>query len=76
MAAPISVRFGSRMFARCPLDDIQLFPISWCYKRLYNGPEDSVVKKYLAFREVIDSRSQEAEPGAAADGGAFADSDG
>jgi hypothetical protein len=40
------------------LDDIKLFPITWCYKRLYNGPDDSVVKKYLAFREVIDSRSQ------------------
>lgn len=49
------------------LDDIKLFPISWCYKRLHNGPDDSVVKKYLAFREVIDSRGQDAEPGAAPD---------
>jgi hypothetical protein len=40
------------------LDDIQLFPITWCYKRLYNGPDDSVVKKYLAFREVIDARNK------------------
>jgi hypothetical protein len=47
------------------LDDIQLLPITWCYKRLYNGPDDSVVKKYLAFREVIDSRSKEAGPGSA-----------
>ncbi len=43
------------------LDDIELFPISWCYKRLYNGPDDSVVNKYLTFRKVMDSRSQEAE---------------
>jgi hypothetical protein len=42
------------------LDDIQLFPITWCYKRLYNGPDDSVVKKYLAFRDVIDARNAEA----------------
>ncbi|MBX9638492.1 MAG: hypothetical protein K2X97_01810 [Mycobacteriaceae bacterium] len=40
------------------LDDIKLFPVTWCYKRLYNGPDDSVVKKYLAFREVIDARSE------------------
>jgi hypothetical protein len=40
------------------LDDIKLFPITWCYKRLYNGPDDSVVQKFLAFREVIDSRSE------------------
>jgi hypothetical protein len=36
--------------------DIDLYPISWCYKRLYNGPADSPVKKYLAFREAADSR--------------------
>jgi hypothetical protein len=36
--------------------DILLYPISWCFKRLYNGPADSVVKKYLAFREAADSR--------------------
>ena len=40
------------------LDDIKLFPITWCYKRLYHGPDDSVSKKYLAFRNVIDSRSE------------------
>lgn len=40
------------------LDDIKLFPVTWCYKRQYNGPDDSVVKKYLAFREVIDARSE------------------
>ena len=39
------------------LGDIQLFPITWCYKRLYNGPDDSVATKYLAFRKVIDARS-------------------
>jgi hypothetical protein len=44
------------------LDDIQLFPITWCYKRLYNGPDDSVVNKYLAFRKVIDARIAGAEP--------------
>ena len=49
------------------LGDIQLFPISWCYKRLYNGPADSVVSKYLAFRQAIDARSAEAEPGTAPD---------
>jgi len=43
------------------LDDIQLFPITWCYKRLYNGPDETVVKKYLAFREVIDSRNRDAK---------------
>jgi hypothetical protein len=39
------------------LKDIKLFPITWCYKRLYNGPQDSVVKKYLAFRAEIDART-------------------
>ena len=43
------------------LDDIKLFPISWCYKRLLNGPDDSVVKKYLAFRKFIDQRSKEGQ---------------
>lgn len=42
------------------IDDIQLFPITWCYKRVCNGPADSVVDKYLAFREVIDARETEA----------------
>lgn len=40
------------------LDDIKLFPITWCYKRLYNGPDESVATKYLAFRDFIDSRSE------------------
>jgi hypothetical protein len=31
--------------------DIELSPIVWCFKRLYNGPGDSVVTKYLAFRQ-------------------------
>jgi hypothetical protein len=38
------------------IEGIQVFPITWCYKRLYNGPPDSVVDKYLAFREAIDAR--------------------
>ncbi len=36
--------------------DIELFPIAWCYKRLHNGPADSVVDKYLAFRLAIAER--------------------
>ena len=40
------------------VDDIQLFPMTWCYKQLHNGPEDSVTDKYLAFRNVMDERSQ------------------
>lgn len=43
------------------LDDIQLFPLSWCYKRLYKGPGDSVVVKYLEFRKVMDARSADGE---------------
>jgi hypothetical protein len=37
--------------------DIDLSPVAWCFKRLYNGPKDSVVEKYLAFREAIDARN-------------------
>jgi hypothetical protein len=33
--------------------DITLYPLSWCYKRLYNGPSDSVVDKYMAFRQAL-----------------------
>ena len=39
------------------LADIEVFPLTWCYKRLVNGPDDSVVKKYLEFRKEIDSRA-------------------
>lgn len=35
------------------MGDIEISPIVWCYKRLHNGPADSVVKKYLAFRKAI-----------------------
>ena len=35
--------------------DIDLFPLSWCYKRLTHGPAESVVEKYVAFRHAIDS---------------------
>jgi hypothetical protein len=38
------------------LDDIQLYPCIWCYKRAHNGPQDSVVDKYLAFRKEMDKR--------------------
>ncbi len=47
--------------------DIELSPVVWCFKRLYNGPGDSVVSKYLAFRQVAAERGQDAEPGAAPD---------
>jgi hypothetical protein len=36
--------------------DIEVFPVAWCYKRLYNGPADSVVDKYMAFRQAIAER--------------------
>lgn len=42
------------------VDDIELYPVTWCFKRLHNGPADSVVKKYLAFREVMYSREPDA----------------
>jgi hypothetical protein len=35
---------------------IQVFPLTWCYKRLYNGPAHNVTKKYLAFRKAFDQR--------------------
>ncbi|MCI0457032.1 MAG: hypothetical protein L0Z62_08640 [Gemmataceae bacterium] len=47
--------------------DIDLYPISWCYKRLYNGPADNVVNKYLAFRQAIAGRGHDAEPDATPD---------
>ncbi|HEV3263411.1 MAG TPA: hypothetical protein VG013_41635 [Gemmataceae bacterium] len=46
--------------------EIELSPIVWCFKRLYNGPGDSVVNKYLAFRQAVTEGGQDAEPGAAA----------
>jgi hypothetical protein len=49
--------------------DIQLFPLVWCYKRLYNGPEESVALKYRAFREAHAARAGEANPNAAPDRG-------
>jgi hypothetical protein len=54
-AAPPTLRVG----------DIDVFPMVWCSKRLYNGPQDSVVDKYLAFRQAIDSREATVKPGAA-----------
>lgn len=30
---------------------IDISPIVWCFKRLHNGPAESVVTKYLAFRD-------------------------
>lgn len=56
--SPLDSETGSPIIK---LDDIELFPISWCFKRLYNGPADSVVTKYLAFRKVIDERMQAAK---------------
>lgn len=49
------------------LADIDVYPIVWCFKRLHNGPSDSVVPKYLAFREAADERGQLTTPGAAPD---------
>lgn len=49
--------------------DIELSPIVWCFKRLYNGPGDSVVSKYMAFRQAAAERGQDAKPGAAPDHG-------
>jgi hypothetical protein len=34
--------------------EIAVSPIVWCFKRLYNGPADSVIDKYLAFREAAE----------------------
>jgi hypothetical protein len=47
--------------------DIEVSPIVWCFKRLYNGPDDSIVNKYLAFRQAASERGQDPEPGATAD---------
>lgn len=44
------------------LGDIDVYPIVWCFKRLHNGPADSVVTKYLTFREAADERGHHAEP--------------
>jgi hypothetical protein len=38
------------------LGDIDVSPIVWCFKRLHNGPVDSVVNKYLAFRQAASNR--------------------
>jgi hypothetical protein len=38
------------------IEDITLYPLSWCFKRLHNGPDDSVVEKYMAFREALAER--------------------
>jgi len=38
------------------LGELEVSPIAWCYKRLYNGPADSVVNNYLAFRKAIAER--------------------
>jgi hypothetical protein len=51
------------------VSDIVLSPIVWCFKRLYNGPDDSVVTKYLAFRQAAAERGVQAGPDEA-DGGA------
>ncbi len=48
--------------------DIEASPIVWCFKRLYNGPGDSVVDKYLAFRQDAEERVHKFEPGAGPDG--------
>lgn len=45
------------------LGDIDISPVVWCFKRLHNGPADSVVGKYLAFREAAAVRGHDAEPG-------------
>jgi hypothetical protein len=33
------------------VDGIDLFPIGWCHEQLRKGPAESVVGKYMAFRE-------------------------
>ncbi len=40
--------------------DIEVSPIVWCFKRLCNGPADSIVDKYLAFRQAAAGRGQDA----------------
>jgi hypothetical protein len=51
------------------LGDIQVFPVLWCYKRLHNGPLDSIAQKYRAFREAHAAGEGAAERGAAPDRG-------
>lgn len=33
------------------INGVNYFPIEWCYRQLKNGPTDSVVDQYIAFRE-------------------------
>jgi hypothetical protein len=44
------------------LGDIDVYPVVWCFKQLYNGPSDSVVEKYLTFRQAAADRGHDAEP--------------
>jgi hypothetical protein len=38
--------------------EISISPIAWCFKRLSNGPSDSVVEKYMAFRRAAIERGE------------------
>jgi hypothetical protein len=37
---------------------IEISPLVWCFKRLHNGSADSVVDKYLAFRDAAIERGE------------------
>jgi hypothetical protein len=44
------------------------FPMSWAYKRITNGPEDSVWHKYILLKDRADSSTSSRSPDAGSDG--------
>ncbi|MBX9692830.1 MAG: hypothetical protein K2Z81_10630 [Cyanobacteria bacterium] len=41
----------TRPFPYISLGEIQVFPVVWCYKQVCNGPQDSLIEKYMKFRD-------------------------
>lgn len=35
------------------INGVDHFPTEWCYRQLKNGPADSVIDQYIAFREAV-----------------------